>query len=156
MPLPAPLLPAPRRPAPRLPALLLATRLLVALLLAGLPPLAARAETPMTATEFEAHVTGQTVTYQQFDDIFGIEEYLPGRKVRWSVAPGDCQYGSWYPEAGAICFVYEYDPDPQCWTFWLRGGAMVALSDSAAPGAELAEVARSPTPLSCPGPDVGV
>jgi hypothetical protein len=114
------------------------------------------AETPITADEFEAHVTGKTVTYQQFSSIFGIEEYLEGRKVRWSVAPNECQYGSWYPESDYICFVYDYDPNPACWTFWLRDGALVALSISDAPGAELHEVARDQTPLPCPGPDVGV
>jgi hypothetical protein len=114
------------------------------------------AQTPLTAEEFEAHVTGRTVTYRQFDFIFGIEEYLPGRKVRWSVAPGECQYGSWYPQDRRICFVYEYDPVPHCWTFWKEGGALVALSDSGQPGEELYEVDRSPSPLACPGPDIGV
>lgn len=116
----------------------------------------ARAETPITAAEFEAHVTGKTVTYQQYGAIFGIEEYLEGRKVRWSVAPNECQYGSWYPQDDYICFIYEYDPTPACWTFWLRDGALVALSLSADPGAELHETARDQTPLPCPGPDVGV
>jgi hypothetical protein len=129
---------------------------IAALLLAPLAaPLAANAETPMTATEFETHVTGMTVTYQQAGGIFGIEEYLPGRKVRWSVAPGECQYGSWYPEADAICFVYEYDPTPHCWTFWMQGGVMMARPASALPGADLSEVDRSASPLPCPGPDLG-
>jgi hypothetical protein len=114
------------------------------------------ADAPITAQAFETHVTGNTLTYQQFGAIFGIEEYLEGRKVRWSVAPNECQYGSWYPDGDAICFVYEYDPTPSCWTFWMRDGALVALSTTAAPGAELHEVSRDQTPLPCPGPDVGV
>ena len=126
------------------------------LLLACLLTAPASADTPITAEAFEAHVTGKTITYQQFDYIFGIEEYLPDRKVRWSVAPNECQYGSWYPQDDYICFVYEYDPTPSCWTFWLKDGALVALSDSAAPGEELYEVAADNTPLPCPGPDVGV
>lgn len=117
---------------------------------------AALAEPPITADEFEAHVTGKTVTYQQQDYIFGIEEYLPDRKVRWSVAPDECQYGTWYPQGENICFVYEYDPTPACWTFWLRGGALVALSENALPGNELHEVDAGTQPLPCPGPDVGV
>jgi hypothetical protein len=114
------------------------------------------AQTPLTAEEFDAHVTGKTVTYRQLDYVFGIEEYLPGRKVRWSVAPGECQYGSWYPQDRYICFVYEYDPTPHCWTFWKEGDALVALSDTGQPGEELYETGRSETPLACPGPDVGV
>jgi hypothetical protein len=112
--------------------------------------------TPLTAEAFEAHVTGHTITYQQFGSIFGVEEYLEGRKVRWSVAPGLCQYGSWYPQDDDICFVYEYDPTPHCWTFWKEGDALVALSDTGLPGQELYETDRSDTPLPCPGPDVGV
>lgn len=115
----------------------------------------ALAETPITAAEFEAHVTGKTVTYQQFGTLFGVEEYLPDRKVRWSVAPNECQYGSWYPQDDTICFVYEYSPTPACWTFWLKGGALVALSVTAAPGEELYEVKADTKPLPCPGPDIG-
>ncbi|HLQ18316.1 MAG TPA: hypothetical protein VK146_04985 [Tabrizicola sp.] len=114
------------------------------------------AETPITAEEFEAHVTGKTVTYRQFDSVFGIEEYLPDRKVRWSTAPDQCLYGSWYPQDDDICFVYEYDPAPACWTFWLRDGALVALSTNGLPGEELHEVAADDQPLPCPGPEVGV
>ena len=115
----------------------------------------ALAETPLDAPAFEAHVTGKTITYQQFDFIFGIEEYLPGRTVRWSVAPGQCKYGSWYPEGENICFVYEGDPIAHCWTFWLKDGALVALSADDAPGNELYEISRTTDGLGCPGPDIG-
>jgi hypothetical protein len=126
------------------------------LLLLALLASPAAAEPPLTAEQFEAHVTGKTVTYRQYDSVFGTEEYLPGRKVRWSVAPDQCLYGSWYPQADDICFVYEYDPTPHCWTFWLRDGALVALSSGGQPGEELTEVDASPQPLPCPGPEVGV
>lgn len=127
--------------------------LLLALCCLALP---AAAQTPLTATEFEAHVTGKTLTYQQYDFIFGVEEYLPDRKVRWSVAPNECQYGTWYQEGENICFLYEYSPVPACWTFWLQGGVLHALSVHEAPGAELHVVDTSTQPLPCPGPDVGV
>ena len=114
------------------------------------------AEAPIGAEAFEAHVTGKTVTYRQYGSVFGIEEYLPGRKVRWSTTPDECLYGSWYPQDDAICFVYEYSPDPSCWIFWLRDGALVALSTQGQPGDELHEVASNDEPLPCPGPEVGV
>ncbi|MES2914753.1 MAG: hypothetical protein V4753_06505 [Pseudomonadota bacterium] len=153
---PMPSVPAPRT-CPKSRGDLL-RRLLPALapaLLATFAAAPARAEPPITADQFEAHVTGKTVTYRQFGSIFGIEEYLPDRKVRWSVAPNECQYGSWYPQGDTICFVYEYDPSPACWTFWLRDGALVALSVNAAPGEELFEVEADTGPLPCPGPDIG-
>lgn len=113
------------------------------------------ADTPITAEAFEAHVTGKTLTYQQFDSLFGVEEYLPDRKVRWSTAPNECLYGSWFPQDDKICFVYEYNPDPICWTFWLRDGALVALSETGLAGEELHEVDASDQGLPCPGPDIG-
>jgi len=119
-----------------------------ALVLATFLACPALADTPITAEAFEAHVTGKTLTYQQFDYVFGVEEYLPDRKVRWSTAPNECLYGSWYPQDDAICFVYEYDPTPACWTFWLQDGGL--------PGEELHEVDASTQGLPCPGPDVGV
>jgi hypothetical protein len=125
---------------------------LLALALCATPALA---DAPLTVEAFEAHVTGHTLTYQQYGQLYGIEEYLPDRKVRWSVAPNTCQYGSWYPEDEYICFVYEYDPNPSCWTFRLSAGRLVALSIADAPGAELHETERSQTPLPCPGPEVG-
>jgi len=134
-------------------ALAAATLLLPAVLLPALPALA---EAPLNAAAFEAHVTGKTITYEQFGSVFGIEEYLPGRQVRWSVAENLCQYGIWYQKDDKICFVYEEDPTAHCWTFWLRGGALVALSEDDLPGAELYESARSADPLACPGPEVGV
>ena len=126
--------------------------LLLALVLAA----PALAETPLTPEGFEAHVTGHTLTYRQYGTVFGIEEYLPDRKVRWSTAPNECLYGSWYPQDDDICFVYEYDPTPACWTFWLKDGALVALSTNGLPGEELHEVDASTQGLPCPGPDVGV
>lgn len=129
---------------------------LTALLALLLLPLPALAETPMTAAEFDAYVTGKTLTYSQFGTIFGIEEYLPGRKVRWAFTEDICQYGTWYEEAGNICFVYEYDPTPHCWTFWQEGDGLKALSVNDAPGSELSEVEQTDQPLACAGPDVGV
>ncbi len=119
-------------------------------------PLTAATETPMTAEAFDAYVTGKTLTYSQYGQIFGTEEYLADRKVRWSVSETLCQYGSWYPEGDNICFVYEYDPNPHCWTFWLDEDGLKALSVNDVPGAELSEVQQTDTPLTCPGPDVGV
>ncbi len=129
------------------------TVLAAAFALAALP---ARAEAPLSAEAFDAYVTGFTITYQQEDLVFGIEEYLPDRRVRWSVAPGHCLYGIWYPDGEDICFVYEDNPNPHCWTFRMRGGRLAAEMDGAMPGSDLVETDRSTTPLPCPGPDVGV
>ncbi|WP_232831279.1 hypothetical protein [Pseudogemmobacter bohemicus] len=110
----------------------------------------------MNAADFDAYVEGKTLTWSQYGSVFGIEEYLPGRKVRWKTSPDECQYGSWYERAGMICFVYEYSSGEHCWTFWNENGQLRALSEGALPGSELTEVDQTPEPLACPAPDVGV
>lgn len=122
--------------------------------LLSLPAFAA--EDPMSVAEFEAYVTGKTLSYSQYGEIFGVEEYLPGRKVRWKVSADDCQYGHWFEKAGLICFTYEYDTSEHCWTFWMEEGRLTALSADDPAGAELSEVEQTTDGLSCPAPDVGV
>jgi hypothetical protein len=131
-------------------------RVLLALALVPLPALADPGP-PLTGAAFEAYTTGRTLTYALGGQVFGTEQYLPGRRVMWAFAEDRCQRGTWYEEAEFICFVYEDEPgNPQCWTFHLDDGRLLARFAGDAPGSELAEVAQSDKPLNCPGPDVGV
>ena len=116
----------------------------------------ALAETPMTAAEFDAYATGKTLTYSVADEVYGAEQYLPGRHVVWAFKDDQCADGVWYEDAGLICFAYENMGDPQCWNFYLGASGLRAefVGDSA--GSSLSEVAQSAKPLSCAGPDVGV
>lgn len=125
------------------------------ILMAALPATAQDRGPPMTAEEFDAHVTGKTLSYSDGNGIWGTEQYLPGRRVVWAFSEDICQYGTWYPQGDQICFVYDDGPDPQCWTFWKEGTGLRALfaGDTAT---ELSEVEQSKEPLGCPGPDVGV
>ena len=109
----------------------------------------------MTAEEFEAYATGKTLSYAQGAEIWGTEQYLPGRRVVWAFSADECQYGTWYPQGDEICFVYDNDPTPQCWTFWKQGSGLRARFMGDPDGTELAEVDQSDEPLACPGPDVG-
>lgn len=129
-------------------------RLAIAVAFALLPLQALAA---MTAEEFEAYVTGQTLTFAEGGQVYGIEEYLPNRRVRWAFVGGECQYGEWYESAGQICFVYEDRPnDPQCWVFRDEGGRLSAQFQGEDNGRRLYEAARTDEPLVCLGPDVGV
>ncbi len=110
---------------------------------------------PMSAAEFDAYVTGKTLTYSQYGTVYGTEEYLPGRKVRWQVGD-DCQYGHWYERTGLICFTYEYDIGEYCWTFWRDDHGLSALATTDPPEAELSEVQQTTDGLTCPPLDVGV
>ena len=66
------------------------------------------------------------LSYSSQGRSYGAEQYLPGRRVIWTFLDGECQEGSWYEEAGLICFVYENNFEPQCWSFWERGGGLAA------------------------------
>lgn len=114
------------------------------------------ADTPLSADAFEAETTGRTLSYSAQGAEFGVEEYLPGRRVRWSYLDGQCEDGEWYPIGDMICFVYEDIPEPQCWSFYRESDGLVArfMNDPAA--TELYETSRRSTPLQCLGPEVGV
>ena len=115
---------------------------------------------PMTAAEFEAYAVGKTLTYAADGKVWGQEKYLPGHQVVWAFANEPCEYGSWAEVMSAdaspmLCFVYENNPDPNCWQFYNTAGGLVALfvgSDIS----PVSEVAQTSEPMQCPGPRVGV
>ncbi len=123
-----------------------------------LPPAVALAQVPLGAAEFEARVEGRTLTYSYGGEPFGTEQYFPNRRVAWAFTGGACVYGRWYAQGASICFVYDNDPDPQCWQFFDEGGRLLArfMGDGSGDGGggALSEVSRAER-LDCPGPDVG-
>ncbi len=70
----------------------------------------------LTADTFDTLTQGRTMTWAQYGQVYGVEQYLPGRRVRWTVLGDDCLAGHWYPQGPDICFQYEDRPDPICWT----------------------------------------
>ncbi|MBT8456836.1 MAG: hypothetical protein HKO95_00275 [Rhodobacteraceae bacterium] len=131
-------------------------RLIFPVLIAMFTAFAASAETPMTAEEFDAHTRGNTLTFSADGQVYGIEEYLDGRRVRWAFVDGTCEDGFWYTDGPMICFVYETISDPQCWTFYRRGDGLKAQYENEPDGTVLFETQKSPEPLLCRGPEVGV
>lgn len=123
--------------------------------LASLLPGAVAAGQPMSASEFEAYVTGRTLTYNSAGAPYGIEEYLKNRRVRWAFLGGECVEGSWYEANGQICFLYENDLAPQCWTFERAGGGLVARFQSDPEEPAVYEAKQSSEPMVCLGPRVG-
>ncbi len=119
-------------------------------------PLSANAQQSMDAAEFDAYATGKTLYYADEGGRYGAEEYLPNHRVRWSFLDGQCKDGQWYQDGQMICFTYEDDPEPQCWSFYKRGGGVVALFENDPEQTTLFEVQQSDKPMMCLGPDIGV
>ncbi|NSX56474.1 hypothetical protein [Parasulfitobacter algicola] len=106
---------------------------------------------------FEQYVTGKTLYYgEPGARPYGAEEYLPGRRVRWSFLNGECIEGQWFVDMDLICFVYEDNPEPQCWSFYKDGGGIVAMFENDPNSTTLYELQNASEPLRCLGPDVGV
>lgn len=116
----------------------------------------ARAEIALSPTEFEAYATGKTLYYALNGAEYGAEEYLPGRRVRWSFLNGECLDGSWTIADDMVCFTYEFSPEPQCWSFYSRGGRLLARFEDDPLATTLYELRQSPAPLSCDGIVPGV
>lgn len=147
-------------------SLALAGTMILALPVVTLPAVAQNGPTvapapegaPMTAEEFDAYTLGRTLSYAIQGSPYGIEEYLPGRRVRWTFVGDECQDGRWYERAGNICFIYDNAPDnEQCWRFYPTDRGMRAVFQSSeGPTTELYEVQEFNGPLACMGPGVGV
>ena len=117
---------------------------------------AAWAAEPMSGAEFEAYVTGKTLYFQQNGEAYGVEEYLDNRRVRWSFLDGQCKDGIWYEAGEMICFVYEDNPDPQCWSFFREPGGLRAVFENNPTATALYEARQSDEPMMCLGPEIGV
>lgn len=108
------------------------------------------AQDTMTGAEFEAHVEGRTITFRtEQNATFGVERYLPGRRVMWSAFDGTCQYGVWFESKGDICFRYEGDPEHKCWTMYDEPGGMRGVYTTRAPATVIFEVPDREDPLIC-------
>lgn len=118
----------------------------------------ALAERVLTADEFARMVTGKTLHFDRFGSPFGSEQYFEDKRVIWAFEGGECQRGIWYDNAaGEICFVYDTNPEPQCWDFLeADSGDFHARLSGADPSADLVTRGIGTEALDCPLPDLGV
>lgn len=110
----------------------------------------------MSAQEFDEYTRGKTFYFASDGEPYGAEEYLENRRVRWTFLDGACKEGEWFEQGDMICFVYEDQPVPQCWSFEISADGLTAQFENDPNQTVLYEVRRSPEPLMCLGPDVGV
>ncbi|NUH66118.1 hypothetical protein HTT03_12560 [Sulfitobacter sp. S0837] len=110
----------------------------------------------MSAAEFDAYTRGQTLYYGQGGAPYGAEIYHENQRVQWSFLDGHCKEGRWYEADDLICFVYEDNPEPQCWSFVKGPNGLIARFANDPQQTELYEADMGDTPLLCLGPEVGV
>jgi hypothetical protein len=122
----------------------------------ALPLSASAGPAPMTAAEFEAYVTGLTITYSYGDSYLGTEQYKADRKVVWALTGDQCRAGHWYAQDQEICFVYENLTVPQCWLFYQGAAGLMAQRAGHPEAPVLHETGQTPGPLSCGAAAVGV
>ncbi len=116
----------------------------------------ASAQSPMGASEFEAFTRDRTLFFYSEGLAYGVERYRDDRRVTWSFLDGECKEGHWYQQGRFICFVYDQEPDPQCWTFYDDGDKLRALFEDTPGSTELYQAGEADEPMLCVGPDIGV
>lgn len=110
----------------------------------------ASAQDALSGPEFDAYVTGRTITYRtELNPTFGVERYLPGQRVIWSTFDGTCQYGVWFENKGDICFRYEGDPEHKCWTIYDEPGGLRGVFTTRLPATVIFEIPDRDDPLIC-------
>jgi hypothetical protein len=116
-----------------------------------------RAQEVLTADDFQALSEGRTLHFTLGGLPFGSEQYFSDRRSLWRTPDGECEAGRWTPRGEAICFVYDANPDPQCWRFTRAGGQVRAhFVEDGIPDPYPVLLDRiDDAPLDCPGPRVG-
>ena len=112
----------------------------------------ALAQETMSAEEFDAYTRGKTLFYGQNGQAYGAEIYHENRRVEWSFLDGECQTGYWYEADQLICFVYENNPNPQCWSFIEGARGLIARFENDPNTSELYEAQDLDQEMLCLGP----
>lgn len=128
----------------------------IAIALCAFCALPAAAQDTMSAAEFDAYTRGKTLFYGRGGDAYGAEIYHENRRVQWSFLDGECREGEWYEADGLICFVYENNPNPQCWSFVEGSRGLIARFENEPNTTELYEAQDQGQEMLCLGPKVGV
>lgn len=79
---------------------------------------------PLTAEAFDRLTLGKRMDTYDPQTLYGVEEFLPGRRSIWRDAKG-CKSATWEQVGDQICFIYEDRPnDPACWVYNIHQGEL--------------------------------
>ncbi len=110
------------------------------------------AETLLSHDEFEALSTGKTLYFSKDGKPYGSEHFSKDRSSVWRYSDGECEKGEWFPQAGMICFNYEFGLETQCWDFFKTDKGGYAARAEGAPKEEILELDTiDKKPLLCKG-----
>ena len=120
-------------------------------------PVVAFSKDLVSPDEFEAMSTNRTQYFERNGEFYGAEQFFSDRTSVWQYSDGSCTWGKWYEQGDQICFIYDANPNPQCWHFSERNGTFYARVAGLAEGdpSELRLSKVDDKPLNCPGPDIG-
>ncbi|MCU0904152.1 MAG: hypothetical protein MUE83_09795 [Tabrizicola sp.] len=131
-----------------------------AVLLSALLASTAGAEALLTGEAFEAHIARDTISYGYSNGVRGTADYGPDRTLLWAFDGQPCLKGQWFPRGDEICFAFEDGTLSACWHMTLGPDGLQGTMTEPAPDAlgpiRIFETTRSPAPLVCLPPDVGV
>lgn len=125
----------------------------LALLAALWPGLPARGEDgpPLDAAAFDALTVGKTMDTATVAGVYGVETFLPQRRVIWRDA-GRCVRGRWQQVQEMICFTYDDRPDhPVCWTYFDKGDRILGWFEGDANLSAPITLTPGNGPVSCDG-----
>lgn len=89
---------------------------------------------PLDASAFDALTQGMRMDTYDPQTLYGIEEFLPGRRSIWRDSEG-CMRATWAQVGEQICFTYEDRPnDPDCWVYTLVEGELWGWYEGRAEG----------------------
>ena len=111
---------------------------------------------PLSGAAFDAYTRGKTLFYGQNGQAYGAEIYMDNQRVKWSFLDGQCKEGFWYENAGQICFVYDDNPEPQCWAFTKQDGKLTARFENLSGATQLYEAEDASEEMICLAPNLGV
>lgn len=118
--------------------------------------LPASAQDLLSAEEFDQYTRGKTLFYGRNGESYGAEIYHENRRVTWSFLDGECKEGEWYEANNLICFVYDDNPTPQCWSFARGSAGLIARFENNPATTQLYEARDKGDEMICLGPKIGV
>lgn len=114
------------------------------------------ADNALSQKEFEELAQDRTLYFFRDGVFFGAEEFHDNRLTTWKFSDGTCVSGRWYPIQDQICFEYEADPTPHCWTMHRLNSGDIEIRSVGddAPEGQIMLRQVSENPIKC-GPQVG-